>query len=81
MNNKKALFINMKNYYEAIDEDVFDNLPLTFHVKTGFDDPEYKRFEQHYRKFDEEIKNKKNKRKDPPKNEKPNENETLILSP
>lgn len=45
MNNKKALFINMKNYYEAIDEDVFDNLPLTFHVKTGFDDPEYKRFE------------------------------------
>jgi hypothetical protein len=45
MNNKKALYLNMKNYYEAMDQDVFDNLPLTFHIKTGFDDPEFKRFE------------------------------------
>lgn len=45
MNNKKALFLNMKQYYEAIDEDVFDNLPLTFHIKTGLEDPEFKRFE------------------------------------
>ena len=45
MNNKKALYLNMKNYYEAMDEDVFAHLPLTFHIKTGFDDLEFKRFE------------------------------------
>ena len=41
MNNKKALYLNMKNYYEALDQDVFDNLPLTFHIKKGLDDPEF----------------------------------------
>ena len=59
MNNKKALYLNMKNYYEALDQDVFANLPLTFHVKNGLDDPEFHRFEQHYAKCEEEVKNKK----------------------
>lgn len=54
----------MKNYYEAMDEDVFDNLPLTFHIKTGFDDPEFKRFEQIYKKIDEDIKLKKQRKKE-----------------
>ena len=31
----------MKNYYEALGCDVFENIPLTFHVKTGLDDPEF----------------------------------------
>lgn len=31
--NKKALFVNMKNYYEALGEDPFDSLPVTFHIK------------------------------------------------
>ena len=44
MNNKKALYLNMKNYYDALDQDVFDNLPLTFHIKEGLDDPEFQRF-------------------------------------
>ena len=48
VNNKKALFINMKNYYEAMNEDPFVNLPLTFHVKNGFDDPEFHRFTTYY---------------------------------
>lgn len=39
--NKKALFVNMKNYYEAIGEDPFDSLPVTFHVKEGLDDPNF----------------------------------------
>lgn len=34
----------MKNYYDAIEEDVFDNLPVTFHVKTGVSDPEFEKF-------------------------------------
>lgn len=44
MNNKKALYLNMKNYYEALDQDVFDNLPLTFHIKNGVSDPEFLKF-------------------------------------
>ena len=44
MNNKKALYLNMKNYYDALDQDVFDNLPLTLHIKEGLDDPEFQRF-------------------------------------
>lgn len=49
----------MKNYYEAMKQDVFENIPLTFHVKTGLDDPEFLRFKQYYFKYEEDIKNKK----------------------
>jgi hypothetical protein len=34
----------MKNYYEAMGQDVFDNLPVTFHIKNGIDDPEFQKF-------------------------------------
>ena len=44
--NKKALFINVSNYYKALGYDPFDvAIPLTFHVKSC-SDPEYSRFEQ-----------------------------------
>ena len=33
--NKKALLLNMRNYYEAMGQNVFDNLPVTFHIKNG----------------------------------------------
>lgn len=73
----------MKNYYEAIDQDVFDNLPLTFHIKTGFDDPEFKRFEQFYKNIDEEIKNKKMKKREQVRTEKSIENndQQQVVSP
>jgi hypothetical protein len=38
----------MKNYYEAMDVDVFTNVPLTFHVKTGLEDPEFHKFKAQY---------------------------------
>jgi predicted GNAT superfamily acetyltransferase len=59
LNNKKALYLNMKNYYEALDEDVFANLPLTFHVKAGLDDPEFTKFKNQYYNFEDEIKDRK----------------------
>ena len=31
--NKKALFVNMKNYYEAVGDNPFNSLPVTFHIK------------------------------------------------
>ena len=42
--NKKALLINMKHYYEAISEDPYNSLPVTFHIKEGLDDPEFCKF-------------------------------------
>ena len=36
--NKKALFATMSEYYSKINKDVFDYLPLTFHIKKGLED-------------------------------------------
>ena len=59
MNNKKALFLNMKNYYEAMEVEVFETLPHTFHIKNGLDDPEFHRFKTYYFKVEDDIKAKK----------------------
>lgn len=34
LSNKKALFLNMRFYYEALGQDPFAVLPITFHVKS-----------------------------------------------
>ena len=44
LSNKKALFLNLRNYYDAIGQDPFKALPITYHIKTGPQDPEYLRF-------------------------------------
>ena len=59
MANKKALLLNMKNYYEALGENVFDTLPITFHIKGGIDDPEFTKFKAYYESEDEKIKVRK----------------------
>jgi tubulin--tyrosine ligase len=38
LGNKKAMFYNLRQYYELIGKDVFDYIPLTFHIKNGLDD-------------------------------------------
>lgn len=48
LSNKKALLINMKNFYDAVGQDPFDALPVTFHVKNGLEDPEFTRFKSYY---------------------------------
>ena len=50
LNNKKALFINMRNYYTYCceNEDVFNTLPLTFHVKTGTQDQLFAKFKTYF---------------------------------
>jgi len=37
--NKKALFYNMRAYYQRKQMNIFDALPLTFHIVKGVDDP------------------------------------------
>jgi len=36
--NKKALFQTMSEYYGKTNKNVFDYLPLTFHIKQGLGD-------------------------------------------
>jgi hypothetical protein len=56
MGNKKAMFYNMRQYYQLSNKSVFDYLPLTFHIKKGTDDREYKHFVKEFRRRAEEIK-------------------------
>lgn len=44
LGNKKALLWNMRHYYDCIKDNVFDYLPLTFHIRTGTSDPEWRKF-------------------------------------
>ena len=53
LSNKKALFLNMRNYYEAVNEDISLSLPLTFHIKT-LEDPEYNRFKDYFMNIQDE---------------------------
>lgn len=45
---KKYLFENMKNYYERRGEDPFLALPVTFHIKSGPNSPEFDSFTKYY---------------------------------
>jgi len=38
LGNKKALFYLLKEYYQKINKNVFDYVPLTFHIKNGIKD-------------------------------------------
>ena len=38
MGNKKALFYNLKRYYDLQKKNVFKIIPLTFHIKDGIND-------------------------------------------
>jgi hypothetical protein len=52
LSNKKALLYNMKSYYEAIGQEPFKTLPMTFHIKDGIADKEFLRFEEFFRTID-----------------------------
>lgn len=44
LSNKKAIYYNMKIYYEAQGLDPFEYIPLTFHIKEGENDREFQKF-------------------------------------
>jgi hypothetical protein len=48
LGNKKALFLNLKRYFELKSRNVFEIVPLTFHIKHGLSDPSYKNFVKYY---------------------------------
>lgn len=56
LGNKKAMFHNLKQYYELTEQNVFENLPLTFHIRNGLKCAQYKRFMHYYKKRATHIK-------------------------
>lgn len=48
LSNKKALYYNMRIYYEALGIEYHTQLPLTFHIKEGLSDPQFQKFEHIY---------------------------------
>lgn len=55
LTSKKYLYLNMKEYYNKIGQDVFSILPVTFHVKEGETDTEFIRFTQYFQNREREI--------------------------
>ena len=48
LSNKKAIYYNMKSYYESTNQNTFDFLPLTYHIKDGLTDSAFNKFEETY---------------------------------
>lgn len=49
--DKKYLYINMKKYYSAVGENVFDYLPLTFHIESVDDENGFSDFTKVFEVF------------------------------
>ena len=58
LGNKKALFYSMRKYYTSVGKNPFENIPLTFHISKGFEDPEYEKFISKYEDFQEKKRQK-----------------------
>ncbi|CAG9327183.1 unnamed protein product [Blepharisma stoltei] len=51
LSDKKFLYMNMKKYYSALRKNVFNYLPLTFHIKFGEEDPEFIEFLNYFQEL------------------------------
>ena len=47
----------MNEYYTSLGKDVFEYLPLTFHIKSGLEDDEYLKFLQYFYALNKAAKN------------------------
>ena len=54
LTNKKGLYRSMKNYYEAIGANIFEYIPLTFHIQQGESDPEFINFIKAFNEINQE---------------------------
>ena len=59
LSNKKGLFKSLKSYYSVIDKNIFDYVPLTFHIIKGESDPEFLRFVDEFNSL--ELERQKNR--------------------
>ena len=59
LGNKKALFYNLKAYYECLGKNPFDYIPLTFHISKGLIDPQFDSFKEVFEDM-KQIENQEN---------------------
>lgn len=59
LSNKKALYYNMRTYYECLGENPFDYIPLTYHIQEGSSDPQFEIFLKQYEENQSEEAKKK----------------------
>mmetsp|Transcript_21579 Transcript_21579/g.24433 ORF Transcript_21579/g.24433 Transcript_21579/m.24433 type:complete len:443 (-) Transcript_21579:953-2281(-) len=64
ISNKKALYMNMRLYYQQQGWDVFEILPLTYHIQDGTHDPEYHKFLKVYKELARKTDKEKGQEKD-----------------
>jgi len=58
LSNKKALFYNIKNYYDSIGDNPFTYIPLTYHIKDNLEDPEFTRFVEEFERLEKDDQEK-----------------------
>ena len=54
LTSKKRLYLNMRDYCSRQNLNVFDYLPVTFHIENGHRDPEYLRFLASFQTFSQQ---------------------------
>ena len=59
LTNKKGLYLSLKSYCEALELNLFDFVPLTFHIKMGEKDPQFLKFVEEFNSNSEPEKKKK----------------------
>jgi tubulin polyglutamylase TTLL1/tubulin monoglycylase TTLL3/8 len=59
LTNKKGLYCSLKSYCEALDLDLFDFVPQTFHIKMGDKDPQFLKFVEEFQANNDPEKKKK----------------------
>jgi len=48
LSSKKAIYWNLKAYYDILKQDYSNTLPLTFHVQNDTNDEEFKHFKEYF---------------------------------
>jgi len=59
LSNKKALYYNMKAYFECLGKEPFNFIPLTYHIQEGSSDPQFELFSKKFEEIEEGVKGKK----------------------
>ena len=57
LSNKKGLFKSLKRYYQALGKNVFDYIPITYHVKNNANDPDFQEFVESYMEIESSKRN------------------------
>ena len=55
LGHKKALYLHLRKYYEATNQNLYDTIPVTFLISKGYTDPEFYKFKDYYHTLEKEC--------------------------